>query len=187
MLNTGMRTFDFLFGIILGELLLCRSDNLSKTLQSPHRSAAEGQKIAAISVKTLKSVKTDENFQAFWGKVQRTANQLQVESPSLPRKRRAPKRNESTRNEVVFPEQVEDYYHPIFFEGIDRIVNGIEMRFDQPGFQTYKKLENVLLKPANKEATTMKLYSWFRSKPRTVKATPKCIPAIYHSQASHMI
>ena len=26
------------------------------------------------------------------------------------------------------------------------------MRFDQPGFQTYKKLENVLLKAANKES-----------------------------------
>ena len=53
---------------------------------------------------------------------------------------------------MIFPHQVEDYYLPFFFEGIDRIVNGIEMRFDQPGFQTYKKLENVLLKAANKES-----------------------------------
>ncbi|KAL5514956.1 hypothetical protein EMCRGX_G000052 [Ephydatia muelleri] len=129
--KTCMRTFDFLFGIMLGELLLRHSDNLSKTLQSRHMSAAEGQKVAAMTVKTLKSLRTDESFQAFWELVQKTANELEVECPSLPRKRRAPRRYDSI--------------------GIDRIVNGIEMRFDQPGFQTYKKLENVLLKAANKE------------------------------------
>ena len=68
--KTCMRTFDFLFGIMLGELLLRHSDNLSKTLQSPHMSAAEGQKIAAMTVKTLR---TDESFQAFWELVEKTA------------------------------------------------------------------------------------------------------------------
>ena len=87
--KTCMRTFDFLFGIMLGELLLRRSDNLSKTLQSPHMSAAEGH--AAMTVKTLKFLRTDESFQAFWELVEKTANELEVESPSLPRKRRAPR------------------------------------------------------------------------------------------------
>ena len=108
-------------------------------------SAAEGQKFAAMTVKTLKSVRTDENL-SILGK---STNQLQVESTSLARKQRAPKRNESTGNEVVFPEQVEDYYCPILFEVIDRIANGIEMRFDQPGFQIR---ECFTFKAANKEA-----------------------------------
>ena len=42
---------DFLFGAILGECLLIRhSDNLSKALQSPQVSAAEGQKMAAHTI-----------------------------------------------------------------------------------------------------------------------------------------
>ena len=49
---------------MLGELLLRHSDKLSKILQSPHITAAEGQKFAAMTVKTLKSVREDENFQA---------------------------------------------------------------------------------------------------------------------------
>ena len=85
---------------MLGELLLRHSDNLSKTLQSPHMSAAEGQKVAAMTVKTLKSLRTDESFQAFWELVQKT------ESPSLPRKRRAPRRYDSIGNEDAFPHQV---------------------------------------------------------------------------------
>lgn len=35
--------FDFLFDMILGEMLLCHSDNLSKTLQNKSISAAEGR------------------------------------------------------------------------------------------------------------------------------------------------
>ena len=40
-----IKTFDFFFGIILGELILRHSDNLSKTLQSPKLSAAEAQMV----------------------------------------------------------------------------------------------------------------------------------------------
>ena len=57
-----MRSFDFLFEAMLGELLLRHTDNLSKTLQSPEISAADGQVVAAITVKTIQSLRTDENF-----------------------------------------------------------------------------------------------------------------------------
>ena len=40
--KSQMRTFDFFFGIHLGELILSHSDNLSKTLQRKDISAAEG-------------------------------------------------------------------------------------------------------------------------------------------------
>ena len=57
-----MKSFDFFFGASLGELLLSHSDNLSKTLQSSTMSAAEGQRIANMTVTTLESLRTDENF-----------------------------------------------------------------------------------------------------------------------------
>ena len=37
-----MRTFEFFFGSMLGELVLIHIDNLSKTLQLTSMSAAEG-------------------------------------------------------------------------------------------------------------------------------------------------
>ena len=40
-----MSTFEYLFGVMLGELILKHSDNLSKTLQDPSLSASEGQEI----------------------------------------------------------------------------------------------------------------------------------------------
>ena len=38
-----MSTFEYLFGVLLGELILKHTDNLSKTLQNPQLSALEGQ------------------------------------------------------------------------------------------------------------------------------------------------
>ena len=46
-----MKKFDFFFGIMLGELVLRHSDNLSKTLPSPKLSAAEAQTVVAMTVK----------------------------------------------------------------------------------------------------------------------------------------
>ena len=44
-----MTSFDFFFGLVLGEMLLRHCDNLSKTLQNPHLSAAEGQTVADMT------------------------------------------------------------------------------------------------------------------------------------------
>ena len=69
-----MESFDFLFGLMLGQLLLQHSDNLSQTLQSPSMSATEGQSVAegqsaaAMTVKTLQSLRSEENFCCLLGK-----------------------------------------------------------------------------------------------------------------------
>ena len=49
-----MRTFNFLYGVSLGALILAHNDNLSKTLQHKSMSAAEGQQIAKLSLDVLK-------------------------------------------------------------------------------------------------------------------------------------
>ena len=41
--DAQMQSFDFLFGVSLGALILNQSDNVSKTLQHVNLSAAEGQ------------------------------------------------------------------------------------------------------------------------------------------------
>ena len=51
-ISTTMRSFNFFFGVLLGELILRHSDNLSRALQGSHVSAAEGQKITKMTVKT---------------------------------------------------------------------------------------------------------------------------------------
>ncbi len=45
-----MESFDYYFGVCIGELVLSHADNLSKTLQSKTISAAEGQHIAEMTI-----------------------------------------------------------------------------------------------------------------------------------------
>ena len=48
-----METFDFYFGVHLGNLVLRHSDSLSKTIQKPTLSAGDCQSLASLSIKTM--------------------------------------------------------------------------------------------------------------------------------------
>ena len=148
--STTMKSFTFFFGTVLGELILRHSDNISRTLQGSHVSAAEGQQVAAMSVKTLQLLRSDENFECFWSKTVSGANERDVSDPVLPRRRKAPKRYAIGTGEGSNPERVEDYYRCAYFEALDLTINCIENRFDQPGYQIYSRLESLLVKAANK-------------------------------------
>ena len=60
-----MLKFEFLFGVRLGALILRHSDNLSSTLQHKNMSAAEGQRLAQLSLSVLKKMRCDEDFRLF--------------------------------------------------------------------------------------------------------------------------
>ena len=64
-ISACMTTFDFFFGVSLGELLLNHSDNLSRTLQASSMSDAEEQKIANMNVKTLRQFELTMNSNCF--------------------------------------------------------------------------------------------------------------------------
>ena len=98
--SAQMKSFNFLFGIALGKLLLMHSDNLSKTLQHKYLSAAEGQAVAALSVKTLEKIRDDKSFDLFWAKDSMLVTKFDVNDPSLPRKQKCPKQYEEGNTEV---------------------------------------------------------------------------------------
>ena len=64
-ISAQMRTFEFIYGCVLGELILRHTDNLSSTLQHKSMSAAEGQEIARMTVDILKSIRNNESFDIF--------------------------------------------------------------------------------------------------------------------------
>ena len=146
-----MMKFDFFFGVMLGQTVLSHSDNLSRTLQKGDISASEGQDIAKMTVRCLKTLRTDNNFALFWSKVTKKANQLNIDEPALPRKRKRTVRYESGNATPEFQSSVEEYYRQAYFEVFDVICSTIEDRFRQPGYQLYSNLEQLLLKAVRKE------------------------------------
>ena len=145
------KNFRYFFGVLLGELILKHSDNLSKTLQSPKLSASEGQRIATMTVKTLQSLRTDSNFDLFWRKAEIARQKLDVNDPELPRKRKLPKRFEDGSAEPEFSSDCKQHFRQQYFEAIDLIVNSINARFDRLGYKVYKNLQDLLINTIRNE------------------------------------
>lgn len=141
-----MGTFQFLFGLLLSEMILRHTDKLSKTLQNPELSSTEGHEIAILTVKTLQRVRLDSDFDLFWEKVELRRVQLDVGEPQLPRKRKLPKRYEQGNSEPEFHATAKALYRQTYFEVIDLAVSSITERFEQPGFRIYSKIEQLLFK-----------------------------------------
>ena len=117
--ETQMHTFDFLYGVFLGELILRHTDNLSKTLQHKSLSAAEGQHLARLTLEVLRSLRDSDRFTAFYTLVVQGQSRLGQAEPTLPRKRRAPQRFEVGSSAGDFHLTPESHYRQIFFEAID--------------------------------------------------------------------
>lgn len=145
-------SFDFFFGVCLGELVLQVADNLSKALQQKTLSAAEGQKLAAATVTALQNLRTSEKFQSFWHDILEKQTSLDVREPALPRKRKAPARfDPGNATSASFPATVEDLYRPIYFAAFDNTVTAIQDRFKQRGYEQYQHLEALLVKGVSGE------------------------------------
>ena len=126
--NTQMHTFDFLFGVSFGNLLR-HTDNLSKTLQHKSLSAAEGQRVAKLTLDVLQSLLNEDHFKNFYARVLLDQVHFQVDAPALPRKQKAPQRFQigSTDGTLVLKIITARY------EALDFVVQAVRDRFDQLG------------------------------------------------------
>ncbi len=149
-IEAHMKTFEFFFGLVLGELLLRHTDNLSRTLQK-NFSASEGQIVAEKTKATLLGIRSDDNFELFWKKVIGMSQQLDVEEPRLSRRRKIPRRYDDGHAEPHFPTTPEEHYRGIYYEALDLLIQGIEDRFNQSGYHIYCCLEELLVKAIKRE------------------------------------
>ena len=130
---------------MLGEMLLRHCDNLAQTLQAKTISAAEGQKIGQMVIDT-QSIRNDKSYELFWEKELKSADSFDVDEPQLPRKRKTPRRYDDGESRGDFDDSPKSYYRRLYYEATDCIINCLKNRFDQPGYRTYSKLEELLIK-----------------------------------------
>ena len=148
--SAQMKKFEFFFGVSLGLLILRHTDNLSRTVQKEDMSAAEGQEVVSLTLTTLKSIRNDASFDLFWQRVCASAEEVDVDKPILPRRRKLPRRLDDGAAPTVHA-TVEEHYRVIYFEAVDLITSCVSNRFDQPSYKTYAKVQNILLKAATSQ------------------------------------
>ena len=144
-----MQSFDYFFRLRLGTLLLRHSDNLSISLQAEDLCAAQAQTMAKNTASTVEKMRTDQNFDLFWTDVNSKAEALDVDEPTLSR-RRPPSGIDDYYGKAApeFPADVISQYRRIYFESLDCIISAIRDRFGQEDYRIYVQLENLLLKAA---------------------------------------
>ena len=64
-----MNSFNYFFGVLLGERLFSHTDNLSATLQKRNLSAVAGQNLAKQTMETLKRIRDHDSFDLFYDSV----------------------------------------------------------------------------------------------------------------------
>eukprot|EP00112_Aurelia_sp_Birch-Aquarium-sp1_P008791 Seg1979.1 transcript_id=Seg1979.1/GoldUCD/mRNA.D3Y31 product="hypothetical protein" protein_id=Seg1979.1/GoldUCD/D3Y31 len=140
-----MKSFEFFFGLNLGQRLFVHTDNLSKTLQGTKLSAISGKRLALLTKTTLQNIRNTESFNSFYDTVLLKAKQHNlIGEPKLPRKRHCPARYEEG-SRATYPESPQDSFRHIYFEAVDLMVHSIDFRFSQPCFKAYEQLESLLL------------------------------------------
>ena len=145
-------SLSFLFGAMLGEKLLQLTDQLSQTLQKHDFSASDGQGAAKLTLAQLQAMRSD-NFDDFWNVVNKTAKDNDVDEPETPRQRKVPRRYEQDGTAShEYPASPICHYRQVYNEAFDLVIAGINDRFDQEGYKTYQRLENLL-----KSATQMNI------------------------------
>ena len=82
--ETQMLSFEFLFGVSLGAVILSHYDNLSKTLRHISLSAAEGQHMPKLTLQVFKSIHQADKFDLFYQRVLLDQQYFTVNPPILP-------------------------------------------------------------------------------------------------------
>ena len=88
---------------------------------------------------SLRTKRTDGEFDKFWNQLVNEVSQLDVEEPTLPRKRKMPKRFDAVASHHFY-ETPKDLYRRAYFEAYDNVIQGTEKRFQQKDFLMYRNI-----------------------------------------------
>ncbi len=121
----------------------------------PRLFAAEGQQVANMVLRTLQSLRSVDSFDLFWLKVTKSAESLDIGEPQLPHQCKTPRRYDDGLADSDFHADPKVDYRQHCFEAIDLVVDCIKDRFQQPGYEVYCNLEQLLLKACQREDTTL--------------------------------
>ena len=152
-----LEKFSTVFGLYASLSLFAPAEEMAKKLQSTDLDAGTVKLLKDTLQNYLLNLRTDENFQVVYDKAVKKCRECGLEDPVLPRRKRVPRRldgyftksGEMNTNHVW--KSPEEYFRTQYFEIIDRMINGLEDRFDQTTFQYLMSIEQLIIDAANGE------------------------------------
>ena len=145
-----MESFDTFFGLKLGVLVFSLAEMFSSNLQAKNITVQEATAGADLLISRMKSLR---RFSLFYDEVQKESSILTKE-PTLPRYRKLPKRYDNGASPHQY-QSPNDRYRQSYFEVLEIVAGEIERRFNQPGLEIIKSIEQLLIKASNDEQFEM--------------------------------
>lgn len=87
-----MKSLTFMYGLKLNMMLLDHTDNLSARLQTTNLYAADAEETARLVADTIYRMRNEQDTTSFYKMVKINADQVSVEEPSFPGKRKVSNR-----------------------------------------------------------------------------------------------
>ena len=153
-----LEKFSTVFGLYAAQSVFAPSEEMAKKLQSTELDAGTVKLLKDSLKNYLLKLRSDEHFQVIYDKAVKKCKECDLDNPVLPRSKRVPKRlhdyfgkhgEKSTDHVWKSPE---DYYRAHYFEIIDKIVAGLDDRFNQETFNFLISIEQLILDAANGQA-----------------------------------
>lgn len=133
-----------ILGLLAAKPIIEKLELLNKSLQAKTLSF-NGMKRNVSSVRNeLCSLRTEQTFKEVFDACVNMCDDLGLQRPGLPRRRKVPKRFE-TGEPASFQNSAEDLYRAQFFGAIDVALSNLDRKFDSADFQKLETLSNTLI------------------------------------------
>lgn len=139
-----LKSFSFYFHLISLIYIFERIENLNSALQKVDLHFSESHASIDTTKKSLQKLR-QEGFLHLWQTLNVEVERLNIEQPSIPRLRKAPKRYESQSTVHVF-QSANDFYRRKYFEVLDAVILSLDNRFKSDTLNFLLKVENFVLK-----------------------------------------
>lgn len=123
-----------------------RSDLSAQTLQQPKLCSTEGHGVVILTVKTFEGLRTKDNLDLFWERLEKTKDQLDVDKPWASDETKDAQAIWTRQHSGWVFSDLEGWILPGVFRGFDLAVTNISSTFDQKGFKTFSTMEQLLFK-----------------------------------------
>jgi len=144
-----MEKFSTYFGIELGFLVFGAAETLSNTLQGKDTSFQEAMSAVTLAKSFYKRIRKEEEYNRFYNRIVRKAEEVKIDAPCLPRHKRPPRRVDAGSRPHQFTTPKE-FFRAKYFETCDLLLGELDERFEQSRIiPSVLTLENLLLSAAN--------------------------------------
>ena len=145
-LHVRLQQGNVVLGLMLALDVVSELEVLNKSLQKSTQTV--GGMVSAVSVvqESLRAKRKPDHFEAIFKEAEDMTEKLSLDPIALPRTHRPPKRYSGTAP-AHRPASAVEYHRVEFYKVLDKVDTQLTDRFMQPGIESLKELETLLLTP----------------------------------------